>query len=102
MEGTAMNRREMLLHGLAAPWVRTAYAATDFDLRAAPARIVPAADGVRLERHWSGDFCQSRLVNRGKQPVRIKEVVLFSVSHNLPSETRLYGESFQMLSQTSG
>ena len=35
-------------------------------------------------------------------PSRIREVVLFDVVHGLPAETALYGEGFQMLSQTGG
>ncbi len=57
---------------------------------------------IELVRTWDKDCCKFSLVNRGKQPVRIKEVVLWDTAHNLPAETRLYGESFQMLSQTAG
>jgi alpha-galactosidase len=46
--------------------------------------------------------CRTRLVNEGKAPVRIKEVVLFTIAHNLPPQTHLYGEGFTMLSQTTG
>jgi alpha-galactosidase len=42
------------------------------------------------------------VVNLGKDPVRVKEVVLFRVPHALPLSTRIYGEGFQMLSQTGG
>src|SRR5262249_26775470 len=44
----------------------------------------------------------SKVTNTGKTPVKIREVILFELAHDLPPETRLYGESFQMLSQTSG
>jgi alpha-galactosidase len=57
---------------------------------------------MRLTRVWDGPLCRSRLVNTGRQPVRLKEVVLFDVEHALPPETKLYGEGFQMLSQTGG
>jgi alpha-galactosidase len=53
-------------------------------------------------REWDGDLCRSRLLNAGPRPVRIREVVLFDVVHGLPPETALYGEGFQMLSQTGG
>jgi alpha-galactosidase len=33
--------------------------------------------------------------------MRIKEIVLFDVEHTLPAATRLYGEGFEMRSQTS-
>ena len=76
-------------------------------LRNAPGRIVPTESTVgplevTLSRHWEGDFCVPKVTNRGKQAVRIKEVVLYSVRHDLPADTKLYGESFQMLSQTAG
>src|SRR5688572_13560552 len=72
-------------------------------LRAAPGRVVPVdpkaagAKGLRLERTWEGGTCRARLSNPGKQPVAVQEIVLFSLRHDLPAETRLYGESFQML-----
>src|SRR5947209_6592604 len=73
-------------------------------IRRAPGSVVGpdgrAAPNVRLVRSWSGEFGRSELVNEGTEPVRIKEVVLFSVPHALPPETPLYGEGFQMLSQT--
>ncbi len=34
--------------------------------------------------------------------MRIKHIVLFDVAHALPGETALYGEGFQMLTQTGG
>jgi alpha-galactosidase len=72
----------------------------------APGAVVAAdgegADSVKVERRWSGDLCRSELVNAGERPVKIKEVVLFAIPHALPPETLLYGESFQMLSQTGG
>jgi len=61
-----------------------------------------ATSQIELVRAWDKDCCKFSVVNRGKQPVRIKEVVLCDTAHNLPAETPLYGESFQMLSQTAG
>jgi alpha-galactosidase len=87
---------------LAAPAARMDLAA----LRAAPARAVPVdpqgAGKVQVERSWDGGHCRARVVNHGTQPVKLREVVLASVAHGLPDETQLYGESFQMLSQTVG
>src|SRR5258707_1681183 len=57
---------------------------------------------IELVRSWDGNFSKARLVNRGKKSVRVKEVVLCEAAHDLPPETHLYGESFQMLSQTGG
>ena len=70
-------------------------------------QIVPVVEGInvdnlKLTRRWNGSFCRSELTNRGGDAVRIKEVVLFDLRPNLPSSTRLYGEGFQMLSQTGG
>jgi alpha-galactosidase len=62
----------------------------------------PAPSSVQAVRRWSGSRCQSEIVNRGAAAVAIREVVLFSVAHALPAETPLYGEGFQMLSQTGG
>jgi alpha-galactosidase len=77
------------------------------DLDGAPWRVVPVdvsqdVKGVELERHWQGASCRLELRNRGPRPVRVREVVAFDVRHSLPGETRLYGEGFQMLSQTGG
>ena len=74
-------------------------------IRKAPGSVVAVegdASTIRLDRQWSGDFCQGSIVNEGTRPVRIKEVVLFAVTHALPPETPFYGEGFQMLSQTGG
>jgi alpha-galactosidase len=77
-------------------------------LRAAPGRVVPVDDkapgarALRLERKWEGGLCRARLVNPGSKPVGVHQIVLFSLNHDLPPETRLYGESFQMLTQTAG
>jgi alpha-galactosidase len=77
-------------------------------LRAAPGRIVPVDakaarwKQLRLERTWEDNLCRARLHNPGNRPVRVHEIVLFSLTHDLPADTRLYGESFQMLTQTGG
>src|SRR5262249_32098797 len=75
--------------------------------RRAPSRVVTAEGGtapgsVRLVRDWDGPRCRSRVRNAGRVAVRVGEIVLFDVSHGLPSDTGLYGEGFQMLSQTAG
>ena len=73
----------------------------------APSAVVPVSDStpvseVKLTRRWSGSFCRSQLVNHGRKPAKVKEIVLFDLDLPLPAETRLYGEGFQMLSQTGG
>jgi alpha-galactosidase len=62
----------------------------------------PAPDTIRLSRQWTGPSCRSRVLNSGRASVHVREVVLFDLAHGLPPETRLYGEGFQMLSQTGG
>ena len=65
-------------------------------------RPVPAGQ-VRLERKWSGHRCQSVLVNIGREPLRLGNIILFDVTrHGLDSATPIYGEGFQMLAQTGG
>jgi alpha-galactosidase len=96
--------------GVLAPW-RLSLAAPKPSLslaalKAAPAHAVTvepaAAADLRVERTWTGGRCRAQLVNAGKQPVAVREVVLASLAHGLPDDTPLYGESFQMLSQTAG
>ncbi len=41
-------------------------------------------------------------MNQGREPVRIKEIVLFDLNCRSRVNTKLYGEGFQMLSQTGG
>jgi len=85
---------------------RNAKAFGQQSLRGAPSRVV-GVDGnevkqVEMLRHWKGSICQSRLVNTGKESIAVKEVVLFDVALSLSPATRLYGEGFQMLTQTGG
>jgi alpha-galactosidase len=101
-----MNRRQMLrsssiaLVGLRK--LRADVRKLDLEaVKSAPSKVPPES-GVIVQREWTGEFCRSRLVNRGKTAARVREVVLFSIAHDLPKETQFYGESFQMLSQTAG
>lgn len=55
-----------------------------------------------LERRWRDGVCRSRLTNRGAAPLLVKEVVLAAGPHAFGADTMLYGEAFQMLSQTAG
>src|ERR1051325_309037 len=66
------------------------------------AAALPGDDRVKVQRRWEGPVCHSRIVNQGTKPVRIKEVLLFELSLSFAATTRLYGEGFQMLSQTGG
>ena len=59
-------------------------------------------DGVKLTQRWRGRICESQLTNHTSQIKRIPEVVLLDLQLPMPLTTRLYGEGFQMLSQTGG
>ena len=61
-----------------------------------------ALTDVNVLREWRGPFCKLRLENRTESPQRIGEVLAFDVPHQMPAATRLYAESYQMLSQTDG
>ena len=61
-----------------------------------------AGTAVKLTGERHGDLYLSRITNTGPTPVHVKEVALFRIVHDLPEDTALYGESFQMLSQTAG
>jgi alpha-galactosidase len=97
-----MNRREFL--ELAA--LPLAQQLDRQDLRRLPGAVI-ATDGRRLAdveliRDWTGSSCRSRIVNRGRSAARIKEVVLADIELHMPPTTSLYGEGFQMLTQTAG
>src|SRR5262249_42684149 len=73
----------------------------------APASVVLAGGGkapasVEVVREWSGPICRARVINEGKAPVSLAEVVLCEVAHAYPAQTPFYGEGFTMLSQTVG
>lgn len=66
--------------------------------------LVPgtSVENIKIVRSWSGSLCRSELQNLGQEAVEIREVVLFALETSLPPATHLYGEGFQMLSQTGG
>lgn len=65
-------------------------------------RSVESAPSYKLTGDRNGDLYRSRITNTGKTPIHIQEIALFRIAHDLPGDTALYGESFQMLSQTAG
>ena len=67
--------------------------------RSAPSSQPPPSSSAASARATS---TAARLTNTGKTPVHVKEVSLFRIAHDLPDATALYGESFQMLTQTAG
>ena len=97
-----MNRRDFL--GLAV--IPLAQVLDGQRIQQSPGAVI-GSDGARLDsvevvRDWNGSFCRPRLVNRGPAAVRVKEVILFDVDLSLPPATDLYGEGYQMLTQTAG
>ncbi len=60
------------------------------------------AKEFEITRHWSGSNCEISLTNRSATAVRVKEVILFTAARLFSAETKMYGEGFQMLSQTAG
>ena len=60
------------------------------------------AAALKISGTRRGDLYRPVLSNSGKTVVHVKEVAIFRIAHQLPGDTRLYGESFQMLSQTGG
>ncbi|TAN01746.1 MAG: alpha-galactosidase [Chitinophagaceae bacterium] len=77
-------------------------------LKASPAAVI-LQDGskanvkeVVVTRHWNKELCDMSVQNISGQPLKIREVVVFDWQHHLPGSTPIYGEGFQMLSQTGG
>jgi len=60
------------------------------------------ASALKLDCRWAGSLCRPRLTNTGSKAVRVHEVRLFDLAHGLDGNTPIYGEGFQMLSQTAG
>jgi len=105
----SVSRRELLGAMLAVPLLRAwpqAKAQSLDDLRNAPSGVIAAgtddASTVQLTRAWEGEICRARVTNRGDTPVAIREILLFDLALGLPADTPIYGESFQMLSQSGG
>jgi alpha-galactosidase len=65
-------------------------------------RSVESSAPLKLISDHNGDLYRAHLTNTGTSPVHVREVALFRIAHDLPGDTALYGESFQMLSQTAG
>jgi alpha-galactosidase len=58
--------------------------------------------GVLVGRQWSGNSCVLSVENRSPRALRIGEVTAFEFPHRMAADTPVYGEGFQMLSQTGG
>ena len=101
-----ISRRKILQLALVSPIV-AALPRLQKSFRDAPSSIIPSIDGtdvsrIKIDRRWSGSICETQIKNHGRDAVKIKEIVLFDLKLSLPASTRLYGEGFQMLSQTGG
>ncbi len=106
-----LSRREWLAAALAVPVYRAwthlpRIPGSRRDVRSARGFVVGAAGAdvsrIELTRNWTGNLCQSRVTNRGPSAAAIKEIVLFDLALDLPPDTPLYGEGFQMLTQSGG
>jgi len=76
-------------------------------IRSAPACVESdtppeTIQSIVVETRWDGNVCKASVTNKGNVSVAIKEVLLARIPHQLPGETKLYGEGFTMLSQTGG
>src|ERR1044072_4772949 len=101
-----ISRRKILQLALVSPIV-AALPRLQKSFRDAPTSIIPSIDGtdvsrIKVNRNWNGSTCESHIKNHGREGVKIKEIVLFDLKLSFASSTRLYGEGFQMLSQTGG
>src|SRR5262245_1083146 len=98
-----MKRREFLTGIVAARFVP----ALDFQPSGGSRLVARGVDGQALERvevvaDATGTLIRPRVVNRGALAVRVKDVVVFDRAYAMPASTALYGEGFQMLTQTAG
>ena len=58
---------------------------------------------VKVERNWKGNLCAPSIRNVGKEPVRLRNIILFDLpAHGLDPKTPVYGEGFQKLCQNAG
>jgi alpha-galactosidase len=99
-----ISRRQILQLALVSPILAALPQKSFLD---APSSVIPSTDNadvsqIKIERRWKGSVCLSRIKNHGREAVRIKEIVLFDLKLPFPASTKLYGEGFQMLSQTGG
>jgi len=57
---------------------------------------------VKVHRKWTGNNCKISITNTSSSAVKLREVVLFSADKLFAGSTSIYGEGFQLLSQTGG
>lgn len=89
-------------------WAQIPSAELLANLRNAPAKVILSdgaeapAPAVVITRTWNKDVCAMSVKNSSAKPLAIREVVVFDIQHKLSPSTPIYGEGFQMLSQTAG
>lgn len=59
-------------------------------------------NGLRLYANWSGNLCDLTLTNNSDKEQKIGDLTLFSADMIFPSDTKIYGEGYNMLSQYNG
>ncbi|SEO33512.1 glycoside hydrolase family 36 protein [Paenibacillus sp. OV219] len=74
--------------------------ATSF-VRAQDGTIDPD-DTLRIIVEWEGVKASSRLINAGKRPQAVNEMVLFKGAWHYTEAAKFYGEGYSMLSQYGG
>jgi len=79
-----------------------ASAAASARARALLTQPAGGSGGGALERERDGPLLRTRVVNRTRAPIRLHDVVVHEETLALPPATALYGEGFQMLTQTAG
>lgn len=57
---------------------------------------------LHLALNWQDNTCRPTLTNTARKPIAIHRVILSEIRHSFPGNTAMYGEGFQMLSQTAG
>jgi alpha-galactosidase len=63
---------------------------------------VPRSSSPTLELQREGQFLRPRITNRGRSPLVVNDVVVYDHASAFADDSALYGEGFQMLSQTAG
>jgi alpha-galactosidase len=91
-------------HKVALPFAPSSLAET---LRGASPRVLTNELGAStgrldVQQHWIGNVCRPKITNRGHSSVAVREIVIAEITLRYRPDTALYGESFQMLSQTAG
>jgi len=104
ISGVAVAANHAANHKVALPFAPSSLAES---LRGARPRVITNELGVStgrldVQQHWIGNACRPKITNRGHSSVAVREIVIAEITLRYRPDTALYGESFQMLSQTAG